>query len=99
MLDLILIILLIISISKPDVLLAKKVREKASEEQKSVLVKNLRKIYGIFIAAVETGALCRYVEGGFLIALIAAEIAIIVLFFIFALPGIKQNRQILKELK
>lgn len=43
MLDLFLIIILIISIAKPDILLAKNVKEKASDEQKQILVKNYRK--------------------------------------------------------
>ena len=54
MLDLFLIIILIISIAKPDILLAKNVKEKASDEQKQILVKNYRKIYAILIALFES---------------------------------------------
>ena len=39
MLDLFLIIILIISLAKPDILLAKKVKEKASDEQKKIIEK------------------------------------------------------------
>lgn len=99
MIDLILIILLIVSISKPDILLAKKVREKASEEQKNILVKNIRKTYGFLIATIETVALRRYVDDDLGIVLLIVTILLLVLFFIFALPAIKENRQILKDLK
>ncbi len=99
MIDLILIILLIVSISKPDILLAKKVREKASEEQKNILVKNIRKTYGFLIATIETVALRRYVDDDLGIVLLIVTILLLVLFFVFALPGIKENRQILKDLK
>lgn len=99
MLDLILIILLIVSISKPDILLAKKVREKANDEQKNVLAKNLRKIYGFLIATIETVALHRYVDGDLEIVLHIVTIVIFILFCVFAIPGIKENRKILKELK
>ena len=60
MLDLFLIIILIISIAKPDILLAKNVKEKASDEQKQILVKNYRKIYAIVIALFESLAIMRY---------------------------------------
>ncbi len=98
MLDLILIILLIVSISKPDILLAKKVREKANEEQKSVLAKNIRKVYGFLIATIETVALRRYVDDDLGIVLLIVTIVLLVLFFVFAVPAIKENRKILKEL-
>lgn len=99
MIDLILIILLIISISKPDILLSKKVRDKANEEQKAILAKNIRKTYGFLIALIETTALCRYVDEELIIVLLIIAIILLVLFFIFALPGIKENRKILKDLK
>lgn len=99
MLDLILIILLIISIAKPDILLAKKVREKANEEQKNVLAKNIRKVYGFLIATIETVALHRYVDGDLEIVLHIVTIVIFILFCVFAIPGIKENRKILNELK
>ncbi len=99
MIDLVLIILLIVSISKPDILLAKKVREKANDEQKNILVKNIRKTYGFLIATIETVALRRYVDDDLGIVLLIVTILLLVLFFVFALPGIKENRQILKDLK
>lgn len=98
MLDAILIILLIVSISKPDVLLAKKIRAKANDEQKKVLAKNLRKIYGIFIAVIELQALRRYVDEDLGLVLLIATIILLILFFIFAIPGIKQNKEIIKNL-
>ena len=77
MLDLFLIIILIISLAKPDILLAKKVKEKASDEQKQILVKNYRKIYAILIALFESLAIMRYssIIGGVL------AIIFIILFF------------------
>lgn len=95
MLDLFLIIILIISLAKPDILLAKKVKEKASDEQKQILVKNLRKIYAILIALFESLAIMRYstIVGAVLLVIL------IVLFFTISWPATKQNRQILKELE
>ena len=94
MLDLILIILIIISLFKPDILLAKKVKEKASEEQKMTVAKNLRKIYATLVGLIESIALIRYSE---IVGIILA-IVFLVLFCIFAIPGIKENSKILKEL-
>ena len=91
MLDLILIIFLIISIWKPEVLLAKKVREKADEEQKKILVKNLRKIYGVLIALLESAALMRYIS----VVGLVLVIVFLVLFFVFVVPAIKENRKII----
>ena len=94
MLDLFLIIILIISFAKQDILLAKKVKEKASDEQKQILVKNYRKIYAILIALFESLAIMRYssIIGGVL------AIIFIILFFTISWPATKQNKQILKEL-
>ena len=95
MIDLILIIMLVISIFKPDILLAKNIKEKASEEQKTILTKNLRKIYAITVATFESLALMRYTEFiGVILALV-----FIILFFTLSLPAIKENSKITKELK
>lgn len=94
MLDLFLIIILIISIAKPDILLAKNVKEKASDEQKQILVKNYRKIYAIVIALFESLAIMRYST---IIGLVLVVIFFI-LFFTISWPATKQNKQILKEL-
>lgn len=94
MIDLILIIMLIISLFKPDVLLSKKIKEKANDEQKKILTKNLRKIYAIMIALLESVALIRYTE---FVGIILAIVCII-LFFVISLPAIKENSKITKEL-
>lgn len=94
MIDLILIIMLIISLFKPDVLLSKKIREKASEDQKITLTKNLRKIYAILVAVFESLALIRYTE---LLGIILS-LVFIILFFTISLPAIKENSKITKEL-
>lgn len=99
MIDLFLIILLIVSISKPDILLSKKVKERANEEQKNLLAKNIRKVYGILIAVIETMAIRRFVNEDFSIILLIISIILLVLFFILAIPGIRENRKILKDLK
>lgn len=99
MLDLILVILLIVSISKPDILLAKKVKEKANDNQKKIMAKNIRKIYGILIASIETVVLNRYVDGAIEILLLIVTIILFVLFFVFAIPAIKENKRIFNELK
>ena len=94
-LDLFLIIILIISIAKPDILLAKKVKEKASDEQKQILVTNYRKIYAIIIALFESLAIMRYSTIiGFVLVII-----FFILFFTISWPATKQNKQILKDLE
>lgn len=94
MLDLILIIMLIVSISKPDILLSKKMKERANDEQKIILSKNLRKIYAIMVALFESMAIMRYTE----IVGIILTIVFIILFFVISLPAIKENSKITKEL-
>lgn len=94
MLDLILIIMLIVSLFKPDVLLSKKMKEKANDEQKKILTKNLRKIYTITVALLESAALIRYTQAlGSILAIV-----FIILFFVISLPAIKENSKITKEL-
>lgn len=94
MLDLILIIVLIISLVKPDILLSKKVKEVANEEQKKILIKNYRKIYVIMIATFESLAIMRFTEYvGMILAII-----FIILFFVISLPAVKENKKIQKEL-
>ena len=95
MLDLILIIMLIVSLSKPEVLLSKKIKEKANEEQKNMLAKNLRKQYATLIGLIESASLMRYNET---IGAILAIICIILFFKVF-LPAKKENDAILKELE
>lgn len=94
MIDLILIIIIIISLAKPDILLSKKMKEKANEEQKNKFTKNLRKIYAIIVAMFESLAIRRYNE---FFGIILANIFII-LFFTISLPAIKENSKITKEL-
>lgn len=94
MIDLILIIFLIISLAKPDVLLAKNIKEKANDEQKSILVKNTRKILGIMIALFESLAIMRYSD----IIGIVLTIIFLILFFTISLPAIKENSKIRKEI-
>ena len=86
MLDLFLIIILIISLAKPDILLAKKVKEKASDEQKQILVKNYRKIYAILIALFESLAIMRYSS------IIGGVLAIIFIILFLQFLGLLQNR-------
>lgn len=96
MLNLILIVLLIISLSKPDILIAKKYREKANDEQKAILAKNLRKSYVVFICATETLGITRYF--GYL-GVIPLVISVVLFFALSVRAGIKENRKIVKELK
>jgi hypothetical protein len=99
MLDLILIIMLIISLSKPDILLNKKMKEGASDEQKIILTRNFRKIFGIGIAIFETGALSRYLSGGWSILILAMIVVELILFFKYVVPAIKENKKINNEIK
>ena len=94
MIDLILIIIIIVSLAKPDILLSKKMKEKANEEQKNILTKNLRKIYAIMVALFESLALMRYKETVGMIL----TIVFLILFFVISVPAIKENSKITKEL-
>ena len=94
MIDLILIIIIIVSLAKPDILLSKKMKEKANEEQKNILTKNLRKIYAIMVALSESLALMRYKETVGIIL----TIVFLILFFVISVPAIKENSKITKEL-
>ncbi len=92
MIDLILIIIIIVSLAKPDILLSKKMKEKANEEQKNILTKNLRKIYAIMVALFESLALMRYKETVGIIL----TIVFLILFFVISVPAIKENSKITK---
>ena len=94
MLDLILIIILLISLAKPDILLANKVKEKANDEQKDRMLKNNRKIFGILIATFEGAAISRY----FPIIGIIISVILIVLLVTISLPAARENSKIMKEL-
>ena len=94
MIDLILIIIIIVSLAKPDILLSKKMKEKANEEQKNILTKNLRKIYSVIVALFESLALMRYKETVGIIL----TIVFLILFFVISVPAIKENSKITKEL-
>ena len=94
MIDLILIIIIIVSLAKPDILLSKKMKEKANEEQKNILTKNLRKIYAIMVALFESLALMRYKETVGIIL----TIVFLILFFVISVPAIKENSKITKEI-
>lgn len=94
MIDLILIIIIIVSLAKPDILLSKKMKEKTNEEQKNILTKNLRKIYAIMVALFESLALMRYKETVGIIL----TIVFLILFFVISVPAIKENSKITKEL-
>ena len=94
MIDLILIIIIIVSLAKTDILISKKMKEKANEEQKNILTKNLRKIYAIMVALFESLALMRYQETvGILLTIV-----FLILFFVISVPAIKENSKITKEL-
>ena len=69
-------------------------KEKANEEQKNILTKNLRKIYSVIVALFESLALMRYTE---IVGIILA-IVFIILFIIISVPAIKENSKITKEL-
>lgn len=86
--------MIIVSLAKPDILLSKKMKEKANEEQKNILTKNLRKIYSVIVALFESLALMRYTE---IVGIILA-IVFIILFIIISVPAIKENSKITKEL-
>ena len=84
MIDLILIIILIISLFKPDILLPKKIKEKANDEQKTILTKDLRKIYSIIVFTFESIAITRFNQGVGLILMIVS----LILFFVICIGPI-----------
>ncbi len=94
MLDLILIIMIIISLAKPEILLSKDMKEKANEEQKKQLASNYRKLYSIVVASLESAALLRY---NMIVGLVCIVISLILLFAI-AIPAKNKNKVILQEL-
>ena len=85
MLDLILIILLLVSLSKPEVLLSKKLKEAANDEQKNILASNFRKLYAVIIATFESMAVSRY--NGTIGALLTI-VCVILLFKVLPIPSI-----------
>jgi hypothetical protein len=91
--------MLIISFSKPEILLNRKMKEKANDEQKAILVKNIRKIYCISIVIIETGAMSRYASSDWTILILVALIVESILLFKYSIPAIKENRKIINELK
>ena len=97
MISLILIILLIISLAKPDILLSKKIKDKATEEQQQILIKNSRKLYGTIIFLIEAGSLNTIEEIPDMLILIL-EIIAIILFFYLGWPARKEISKINKEL-
>lgn len=94
MLDLVLIVLIIVSLSKPDILLSKDMKEKANEEQKKQLASNYRKLYSIVVASIESVALLRY---NMILGAVCIIISFILLFAV-AFPAKKKNKVILQEL-
>lgn len=100
MIELILIIILIISLFKPEILLSKKMKEKANEEQKKVLTKNLRKIFAIVIVPISFDPIEKLgiMRDTSFLGLILA-IVFFVLVFAVALPAIQENNRIVKEIK
>lgn len=100
MIELILIIILIIGLFKPEILLSKKMKEKANEEQKKVLTKNLRKIFAIVIVPISIDPIEKLGDMMYtnFLGLILA-IVFFVLVFAVALPAIQENNRIVKEIK
>lgn len=94
MLSLIILILGIVSLFKPEVLLSKKMKEKCNEEQKKILAKNLRKIDFSLILLLEYHEISKYYKNIETIYLII----LLILFFVLVLPASKEIQKIKKEL-
>lgn len=95
MIDLFIIILLLVSLVKPEVLLSKKLKEEASESQKKILIKNIRKSYSLLVALIESMAISRYQETiGWILTLIMA-----ILVATIAIPAGMANKKIKEEIK
>lgn len=93
MIDLILIIIIIISLVDPEILLSKKVKDKASYKQKKILSNNIRKIYAILVGFFETLALTKYIDDYGIILMII----FIILILKISLPAAKENKRIVKD--
>lgn len=96
MIDIILIIFLIVSWFKPEVLLSKKMKEKATEEEQKILVSNYKKYISCFILFLESYSIENNYSAG--IGLILIIISFILLLK-FGWPAIKENSKIVKEIK
>jgi len=97
MISIILIILLIVSISKPDIFLSAKNKAKLSEEEIKKYANNSRKIYSIIIILFESTSLITYGSEILSIIGIIAAIVSIILFFKLSLPAIKENKAMLEK--
>ena len=97
MLSLMLIVLIVLSIVKPDLMISKKLKELASDEQYEELVKYTR-ISNVFTLSMAEIALITpyYLEDSWLT--IALYTVLLVLFFAFGLKKIKRAAQLRKEI-
>ncbi len=98
MLTLVLLVFIIISYSKPELLISKKIKENATDEEKNIVSKNLRNIYITIILLIEGSSLISRTSGilqilGFVFAVIG--IVCIVKF----IPKFKENKEILNKYK
>lgn len=97
MIQLIIIIIVIISLFKPDILLSKKMKEQASNEQKKIYTNNLRIIL-IFPMLLSVFSILYGYRSTETIGMVLMIISI-VLFFIAGLPKAKECLKIKNELK
>ncbi len=89
------VIFLVISYFKPNILLSKKVREKVDEKQKEILVKNRREIYFLLVVTFEF--VTDTVVAPWWFNLFTISFCIVM--WILTIPQIKENRKIIKEAK
>ncbi len=95
MLDIILIIALIISFSKPEIFLSKTQKEKANEEERKILANGVRSVMCILILGFESLSLMRYTEYlGFIL-----DVICIILFLVIGIPALKKYEKTRKEVE
>lgn len=99
MLEILLVIMLIISLVKPESILSKKIKERANDEQKAILANNTRKIFPFVFVGFEltVGSLSRIISISETVKIILMIIWLICVFVIIW-PIAKESSKIRKEL-
>lgn len=97
MAQLILIVIFIMAVIKPDLMIGKEYKEKATEEQKEKLYKNARITYGSFAGFFAGESIFLLMDSSLLT--LVFTIGFFVLLFTTIIPAMKETSQITKELK
>ncbi len=109
MIQLFLIISFLVAVIKPEIMVAKKIRDNMTENEKDVVVTNNRKIYLILLIIMVCWVIKDVLEKIFLknsdisllidIVTIGAMIAAIVALVVIVIPVSKENKKIIKDVE